>query len=271
MADEFQISVLRQAANVTSNRMTTDNEHNCINENKFSADIEKFGWTVMLVEATDYLSSFAYTVGLWKNYKQPEIISFGLTTKTLHLILNDAGEIVKKGQTIEVEKSYDDFFENSNTEFVKVDSKNISDYFGQAINFYETKDFPAMQLVWTDRNNKFPWDKDYEKEFEFRQPLLDRNAGFKFREEKNLGIFTTRQWLELDKPILRVIHDNDGDWQFLTGDQMTEDAKLVALEEMTIKDKTLNDVFNLDYGEQAEREYIGGQWTRTKTEDNDEE
>lgn len=32
---------------------------------------------------------------------------------------------------------------------------------------------------------------------------------------------------------------------------------------MTIKDRTLNDVFNLDYGEQAEREFIGGQWIRS--------
>ncbi|MDR0265416.1 MAG: hypothetical protein LBJ04_19525 [Sphingobacterium sp.] len=28
--------------------------------------------------------------------------------------------------------------------------------------------------------------------------------------------FTTRQWIEESKPILRVVHDNDGDWQFLT-------------------------------------------------------
>jgi hypothetical protein len=250
--------------------MKTDHEHNCIVDNKLSADIEKFGWTVMLLEATGYLPSFAYTVGLWKNYNQPEIISFGLTTKTLHLILNDAGEIAKSSQTIEIGRAYDNFFENSDTEFVKVDSRNIEDYFGQAINFYNTKYFPAIQLVWTDRNNKFPWDKDYEEEFEYRQPLLDRNADFKFREAKNLGVFTTRQWLELGKPILRVIHDNDGDWQFLTGDQMPEDAKLVALEQMIIKDKTLNDLFNLDYGEQAEREFIGGQWSRKKTEDDNE-
>lgn len=237
---------------------------------KLSADIEKFGWTVILFEATDYLPSFAYTVGLWKNFNHPEIISFGLTTKTLHLILNDAGKIAKAGRRIEVGKNYDDFFENSNTQFVNVDSRNIVDYFGQAINLYKTIDFPAIQLVWTDRNNKFPWENNYEKDFEFRQPLLDRNADFKFREAKNLGVFTTRQWLELGKPILHIIHENDGDWQFLTGDQMPEDAKLVALEQMTIKDKTLNDVFNLDYGEQARREFIGGIWTRTRTEDEDE-
>ena len=188
----------------------------------------------------------------------------------MHLILNDAGKIIKSGQIIEINKSYDDFFENSKTEFLTVDNNNIIDYFGNAINYYNSQDFPALQLIWTDRNNNFPWDKDYEEEFKFRQPLLDRNANFKFREEKNLGIFTTRQWLELDKPILRVVHDNDGDWQFLTGDQMPDDIKLVALEQMTLKDKTLNEVFNLDFGEFAEREFIGGHWTRSEIGDDDE-
>ncbi|GEM56523.1 DUF4262 domain-containing protein [Flavobacterium branchiophilum] len=175
--------------------MMTEHEHNCIDKKKLSDDIEKFGWAVMLLEETDYLPSFAYTVGLWKNFNHPEIISFGLPTNTLHIILNDAGEIAKAGHKIEEGKNYGDFFENSDTQFLKVDTRNISDYFGQAINYYQTSDFPAIQLVWTDQNNHFPWDKVFEKDFEFSQPLLDRNANFKFREAKNLGIFTTRQWL----------------------------------------------------------------------------
>ena len=250
--------------------MIDPKEHKHFDEQKLYADIENFGWTVLLMPETDYLPSFAYTVGLWESYKHPELISFGLTTKTLHLILHDAGEIIKSGQIIEINKSYDDFFENSKTEFITVDNNNIIHYFGNAINYYNSQDFPAFQLIWTDRNNNFPWDKDYEEEFKFRQPLLDRNANFKFREEKNLGIFTTRQWLEHDKPILRVVHDNDGDWQFLTGDQMPDDIKLVALEQMTLKDKTLNEVFNLDFGESAEREFIGGHWTRMETQDDEE-
>ena len=126
-----------------------------------------------------------------------------------------------------------------------------------------------MQFVWTDRKNNFPWDKDYEEEFKYRQPLLDRNTDFKFREEKNLGIFTTRQWLELNCPILRVVHNKEGDWQFLTGDQMPEDIKLVTLEQMILRDKTLNEVFDLDYGEAADREFIGAEWTRTVSQDDD--
>lgn len=90
------------------------------------------------------------------------------------------------------------------------------------------------------------------------------NAEFKFREPKNLTTFTTRQWLELRKPILRAIHEHDGDWQFLTGDQIPEDIRIVALEQLVLRDKTLNEVFDLDYGEAANRDSIGGHWTRSK-------
>nr|MBP6387351.1 DUF4262 domain-containing protein [Pseudarcicella sp.] len=80
-------------------------EHIDITE-KLLSDIEKYGLTVILVRATDYLPSFAYTIGLWKNYKHPEIIGFGLKIETLHTVLNDIAELVKNGQTIELNKNY---------------------------------------------------------------------------------------------------------------------------------------------------------------------
>jgi Domain of unknown function (DUF4262) len=231
-------------------------------ESSIFKDVATVGWSVILIEATDYLPSFAYTIGLWKNYHHPEIIAFGLTIKTLHAILNIACEEIKNGKTYTSDVSYPDIFDNSDARFVPVDSRNINDYFGYAIWFNEGIDFPALQLVWTDRNNKFPWEENYEEEFVYRQPLLDRNAEFKFRESKRLAIFTTRQWLSENKPILRVVHDEDGDWQFLTGDQMPEDIKLVGLEEMVKKDCTINEIFDLEYGQQAERHSLSEEWIR---------
>jgi len=246
------------------------NSENTGDDNKVLQDIATHGWHVVMIEATDYLPGFAYTVGLWKNYQHPELISFGLSVKTLHSILNIGGDIAKSGQQFSINKSYDEFFESSPTQILKVDKRNIADYFGYAIWFYNQEAFPALQLVWTDRNNKFPWDSGYEKEFEHKQPLLDRNADFKFREEKNVAVFTTRQFLEDKKPILRVIHDIDGDWQFLIGDQYPEDAKVVCLEEMIKADKSLNELFNLDYGEQADRECINSKWKRSVCENETE-
>lgn len=249
---------------------TTDEEHNCRDDEKTNAHIEKYGLTVIMLEGTDYLPSFAYSIGLWKKFRHAEIISFGLTTDTLHAIINLAADIVKSGQTIETGKTYTDFFETGKAEFITVDKRSFRDYFGYAIDFYNTDNFPALQLVWTDRNDNFPWDKDFEEEFVYRQPLLDRNVDFKFREPKNLATFTTRQWSELRKPILRVVHDHEGDWQFLTGDQTQEDIEIVALEKLVLRDKTLNDVFDLNYGEAADRDAIGGRWTRSNVEREEE-
>lgn len=156
--------------------MTTDKEHNCRDEERTNSNIEKYGLSVVMIERTDYLPSFAYSIGLWKKFGHPELISFGLTTKTLHEIINLAADIVKSGQKLETGKVYTDFFETGKSEFVSVDKRNVGDYFGYAIDFYNTADFPALQLIWTDRNDKFPWDSGFEEEFIYKQPLLDRNA-----------------------------------------------------------------------------------------------
>ena len=255
--------------------MTTHDEHHCPTQdellNKTKINIEKYGLQVMGISSTDYLPSFSYSVGLYETYQHPEIICLGLPTNLAHVIINDVAELIKNGETIKPYTHYDNIFKDSRAEFLAVDTRNIEDYFGAALNYYQHDNFSALQLVWTDRNDKFPWEDGFEERFIQDQPLLDRNADFKFREAKNLGIFTTRQWLELNQPILRVAHDTDGDWQFLTGDQEPEDIRLVALEQMVLRDPTLNDVFDLDYGQEAERAFIGDSWTRSELEDDQEE
>ncbi len=255
--------------------MSEVNEHNCISKEDLleetKLNIEKFGLQVIMVAATNYSPSFAYSIGLTKTYYHPEIICFGLSNSLGQEIINDVAEMIKNGAIIDSGKIYTEIFKDSRATFLNVDKRNIRDYFGAALNFYENETFEALQLIWTDRNDRFPWEENFEAIFLYKQPLLDRNVDFKFNEPKNLSIFTTRQWLEEQKPILRVVHDNDGDWQFLTGDQMPEDIKIVALEEMIKSDSTLNEVFNLEYGHEAERDFIGGEWTSNKMEYDEEE
>lgn len=246
----------------------SDHSHKCPDKNELLAltkqNIEKYRLQVILVSATEYSPSFAYSIGLYETFNHPEIICFGLPQKLGHEIINDVANLVKNKGAIIPYTNYENIFKNSKAEFLPVDERNLHDYFGAAFNYYKDIKFPAIQLVWTDTNNKFPWEENFEEKFLYDQPLLDRNAEFKFREAKNLGIFTTRQWLDLNKPILRVMHDIDGDWQFLTGDQMPEDIRLVALGQMISRDNTLNEVFDLNYGYSAERDFVGGDWTKTK-------
>lgn len=250
--------------------MEAKNEHSCLNGDDLltnaKLNIDKFGLQVIMVNSANYLPSFVYSVGLTETYNHPEIICFGLPTDLGHNIINDIAQLIKVGERIDTEKVYTEIFKNSRAKFLKIDNENIIDYFGVAINYYSRNNFNALQLVWTDRNDKFLWEENFEEEFLYKQPLLDRNANFRFYEPKNLATFTTRQWLDEQKPILRVVHDIDGDWQFLTGDQLPEDIRIVGLEELIKRDNTLNQIFDLEYGEEAERTSLGERWVRNEVE-----
>ena len=80
--------------------------------NKLTDDIVKYGFEVIMVPKTNYLPSFAYTVGLWKSYKHSELISLGLPIDTLHTMLNTVVfEIIKKEILEEADKKIKMFFE----------------------------------------------------------------------------------------------------------------------------------------------------------------
>ncbi|MEJ5092843.1 DUF4262 domain-containing protein [Sphingobacterium faecium] len=254
--------------------MNEKSEHNCINTDDLlketKINIDKFGLQIITVSASNYLTSFTYSIGLTETYHHPEIICFALPIDLAQEIINDVADLIKNGEVYTCSKIYSNIFNESKAMFIVVDKRNIADYFGAGINYYKDKKFDALQLVWTDQNDRFPWEDNFEEKYVYMQPLLDRNADFKFYEPKNLTTFTTRQWLEHKKPILHVVHDHDGDWQFLTRDQMPEDIKIVAIEELTKNDSTLNEIFDLEYGEEAERDTIDGKWTRNKIEYNEE-
>lgn len=255
--------------------MHEEKDHHCIGKDDLLAqtkiNIAKFGLQVIMVNSSDYSPSFSYSIGLFDTYKQPEIICFGLPDTIAHEIINDVAALIKQGETIKTYSDYSGIFKDSRAIFLPVDERNIPDYLGAAINYYGETTFPAVQLIWTDRNNKFPWEENFEEKFLHIQPLLDRNADFKFREPKNLGVFTTRQWLDLHQPILNVVHDKNGDWQFLTGDQLPDDIRLVALEQLVISDSSLNEAFDLNFGRSLDRAFIGDPWTESTMEDSEDD
>ena len=167
--------------------MTTKQEHKEHDkqaEGRIIEDVDKFGWHVGMFEATENEPSFAYTIGLWKTFGHPEIISFGLTTKTLHKILNNAGEKVKEGNALKTDQDDIDIFETSPAQFITVDKNRISDYFGYCMWFNDYKEFPALQLVWTDREERFPWQSEFEIEFADRQVIL--NSRYEEKVNKSL-------------------------------------------------------------------------------------
>ena len=121
-----------------------------------------------------------------------------------------------------------------------------------------------MQLVWPDKQQKFPWEVGFNTDLKFLQPLLDRNTDFKFLEERDVRTFTTKQVLE-GQPISYVFHNEQGDWQFMSDSKPNaKDARIVCLEDITRLDPTVNDIYFLPFGWYAWRNSKAEKWVTEK-------
>ncbi len=124
-------------------------------------NIEKYGCHLSLIEADNYLPAFVYSIGLFKSYKHPEIICFGLKTDVMGSIINNVKDSIKEGEIFEPYKLYTRFLQDYDIQFIPVDKKFYPNYLGYAGWFYGDFDFPVLQLIWPDKEHKFPWDEGF--------------------------------------------------------------------------------------------------------------
>lgn len=241
--------------------MENHEEHDKQAKERIINDIKEYDCHLALLESDGYLPAFVYTIGLYEKFEHPEIIIFGLKTDVMGHLLNGLTDEIRKGKKYNPNQKYSDLLESYQVQFLEVREENYADYLGYAGWYYKnTFDFPVLQMVWPDKERKWPWEIGFNENWKFKQPLLDRNSEFKYQEEKNLGVYTTYHALE-GKPILYVHHNEDGDWQFHSEyEPKLEDSKLVCLEEVIKLDPTLNEVFYLNYGQTAYRNGIGEEW-----------
>ena len=247
-------------------------DHNQMDEKEIEKilveTIEEVGWHISLIESDGYTPSFAYTTGLTKSFKHPEIIMIGLDIKLMGEILNIVGDLIKEGKKYDLNVSYNDFLEGYNCKFIEVNKGYYSDYLGYSIWYNKGMDFNCIQLVWPNNNGEYPSDLEKEDSFQFRQPLLDRNMNFKFLESENLATITTNQVMYEKLPILYVYHEIEGDWQFLCGTtNKSEDMMLVSLKNVVEIDNSINELHNLGIGEYSWRESLNDIWKRAKIEE----
>ena len=85
----------------------------------------------------------------------------------------------------------------------------------------------------------------------------------------NQYVITTKYVINNNSPIIRVIHEKDGDWQFLGKEEnlSESDAFVLSLEEILCLDNTLQDVLSLPLGKQAYRTSAKGNWIASDIDD----
>ena len=84
-----------------------------------------------------------------------------------------------------------------------------------------------------------------------------------FDDAENTAVITLTRIVDGSQPILYVVHDEDGDWQFLDGSDVSEeDASTVSLKNVATRDPSIKALADLPAGWAAERTHVGQEWQR---------
>jgi hypothetical protein len=121
--------------------------------------IREAGWAIQFVGAGDGQPSYAYTVGLLRQYRHPEIVLVGVppgAATTLH----ELGSRVRDGHEYRVGDQPAEALPGYRTEFIAVSMIKSHEELLAAWNLSE-EPVPALQLVWPDEGNRLPWEPGY--------------------------------------------------------------------------------------------------------------
>jgi hypothetical protein len=249
------------------------------------ASIEEFGCEVIQVKSSGASPGWSYTIGIHDTCGQPEVITVGLPLKTAYCLLNEAANRLRNGSNL-ADGRHREMVGEVECEFRPVDPKWIEHLMGWATWFYDGSDFPVLQAVYPDLENRFPEEPQFD--IAFRQPLLQPNAAmtqvesdfwtsadpdsslfnWKFPDPPHTRVFLSKAVYSDGEPITYVSHDiEDGGWQFL-GDSMSGGVLPVisCFHHPIDRDPSLNELADLLPGWCAERVKPGGPWVRRQSE-----
>jgi hypothetical protein len=136
------------------------------------AHIEEYGCHVTTVAADEHGPGYAFSTGLWHKFQQPEVVVVGLphdvATQLINLVCDDAEDGVRYAEGDRTDNLLHGYF----VTFRAVPRTHYPGWLGIALWAYQSDDFPVLQLVWPDKQGRFPWQEGVREGFLASQPLL---------------------------------------------------------------------------------------------------
>jgi hypothetical protein len=142
------------------------------------ADIEEYGLHIVHVLEDDADPTgeprFSYTVGLWHSFEQPEVVVFGLPEDVAHELLNEIADEAAEGRRFVAGTRHDDLLQGYPVRFLAIDEAVRDEHCGVANWAYAGEPFTAVQLVYPDKQGRWPWDESTRQGFRKGQPVIGR-------------------------------------------------------------------------------------------------
>ena len=124
-------------------------------------DVADHKANVMHVTDDAGVPKFSYTVGLWHHFEQPEVIVFGLDVEA-------ADEVARFAHG----EKHEGLMVGFAARFLDVPDEAAQAHLGAAAWAYQDQPFRSVQLVWPDKEKRWPWQDGVRQGFRDVQPLL---------------------------------------------------------------------------------------------------
>jgi hypothetical protein len=246
--------------------MTITDEQRVANDKRVADDVHKFGCHVISVfDPEEKHPSFSYSIGIFETSGVPEAIVVGLKPSLGGFIVNEYNRRVRAGTRFQRGQLYDGFLGGFSVYIEPAKPEALTEYTRGCDRYYKGAPYPTVQIVWPSTSGIWPWQAAASEWLKSNQPMLGRERmSWPFSDPQNLGVFCCSSVFERGKPILRVAHDYDGDWQFLDGAAREENElpKLVCFEHVVEWEPAILSLYDLPRGWCAERDSASEEWQR---------
>tara|TARA_R110002072_G_scaffold174303_3_gene329396 strand:- start:92151 stop:92624 length:474 start_codon:yes stop_codon:yes gene_type:complete len=141
-------------------------------EKKVLQDVLEEGVHIVHVPHSEDGPGFSATIGLWFHFEQPEVIVFGMPEPVADDLLNAVTDAADEGKRFKHGEDHKDLFVGYSVRFLDVPKEKVADYLGTAQWAYDSTEFPVVQLVWPDKQQRWPWQEGVRDGFRESQPIL---------------------------------------------------------------------------------------------------
>jgi len=125
-------------------------------------DVVEYGCHIVAIQKEVGHPELAYSIGLYLNYQQPEIMIVEMDRAAAGSAINRISAHLKKGERLDCGIPYKGFHDKVPLMFRPLRMEDYTDELGFAIWFYCSKSgglsFPVYQAMWPDRAGRFPSD-----------------------------------------------------------------------------------------------------------------
>jgi hypothetical protein len=138
-----------------------------------AATVGEHGWAISGRHGDAAAPPWAYSVGMWLSCQVPELVLCGLPVENAASIINAIGARAADGEDF----GPDDVLEGicpAPLAFRPVEPgwRAADGLLAFSDSFYGMVRPPYLQVVWSDRNGRFPWEAGFQPAFNRMQPML---------------------------------------------------------------------------------------------------